>query len=152
MTIRLFDYSTIRRSAGCRLLFLTGSEVHCGVPVCPGNHLGRCLCLTRTQRFEHILIAKGRCLRYVNWPWNLENYPKLEDEGYDSGYQAEQHLDEESSGDDGLDDVNGTDPGLRNSIEDWLETMEHCDDVDMFAFSMAYPDSLGQFGQVNPMR
>lgn len=73
----------ISRSDECRLLFLTGSERHQRVPVCPWQPFGTTpLDLTEIEVQQHA-TCEGHCLQYNNWCWDTDNGPSSEDRGFD---------------------------------------------------------------------
>ncbi|KAK2760784.1 hypothetical protein FQN54_002022 [Arachnomyces sp. PD_36] len=78
------DDPIIHRSDECRLLFLTGSEEHSRVPICPWKPFGTTsLCDTEIEVQTHS-HCKGHSLQYIDWCWDLEGGMKLQDEGFDT--------------------------------------------------------------------
>ncbi|KAI4161740.1 MAG: hypothetical protein L6R39_000033 [Caloplaca ligustica] len=72
----------IHRSDECRLLYLTGSESHQRVPVCPWQPFGATPIGSADIEIQQHATCKGHCLQYVGWRWDTESGLSSEDRGF----------------------------------------------------------------------
>ncbi|KAJ8070713.1 hypothetical protein OCU04_001084 [Sclerotinia nivalis] len=76
------DNNGISRSDECRLLYLTESEGHSRVPVCPWKPFGTTLlCDTEIEVRQHAKCS-GHYLQYLSWSWELTDGTSSIDRGF----------------------------------------------------------------------
>ena len=77
----------IHRSDECRLLYLTESEGHSRVPICPWKPVGTTpLCDTEIEVRQHAKCS-GHYLQYLGWCWELVGGTSSVDSGFNTGME-----------------------------------------------------------------
>lgn len=112
----------ILRSHECRLLFLSGSESHSRLPVCPWQPFGTTPIALADIGVRQHARCNGHFLQYVSWSWDSDEGSGPEDYGFNTNGPDDWNAVGDEIKADGIDTRRGARGGTKSELLSTLAT------------------------------